>query len=416
MPKKKGPPYVDDPECKYVVVENPWPSIHYNAARNSDYYQEVGTWLRYALNKAAYPETIYSRKTRSDLVVKFSEDVDITPLLGAHYWPNFLKQRDAKRESSCIFEFNYRQHGHPETHQWAGQEIDLQDPPRWRGVVPFKQPYHPPAYADLRRDNLSCRDLGIPMPVPREDDVVPDPQPEVPQPKPQERQSRDRSLFSFVDAIQPKVEEAPAPAPASRPPPPPVAEPNPDQQTRDLPSSRISKFDVDPYEQDEAAASFLKAEPTDLRLPPLGAAVKREAGSAHVKPDPGPSDELRREFDEYQRALSSAAANVEGPAKDEPYVPSAELIAEFNELQSLGHWQEPVRLSPALHPATLAFKEEQRQRQAARGNVKYEQGERYRRQPGDILRINNPSIRILIQSQIPEDGKIGDKNRVAGYH
>ena len=63
MPKKKGPPYLDDPECKYVVIQNPWPSGRAGAARDDAYYQEVGAWMRYALNKAAYVDTVYSQNT-----------------------------------------------------------------------------------------------------------------------------------------------------------------------------------------------------------------------------------------------------------------------------------------------------------------------------------------------------------------
>lgn len=65
MPKKKGPPYPDeDMDGRYVIVENPWPagrSGPSGAVRTADFYEEVGAWLRYALNKAEYPETIYSR-------------------------------------------------------------------------------------------------------------------------------------------------------------------------------------------------------------------------------------------------------------------------------------------------------------------------------------------------------------------
>ena len=67
MPKKKGPPYSEeDLDCKYIVVENPWPagvSGLSGAARTQEFYDQVGAWLRYALNKAEYPETIYSRNT-----------------------------------------------------------------------------------------------------------------------------------------------------------------------------------------------------------------------------------------------------------------------------------------------------------------------------------------------------------------
>lgn len=63
MPKKKGPPYLDDPECKYIVIQNPWPPGRHGFQRNEGFYQEVGAWMRYALNKAAYAETVYSVNT-----------------------------------------------------------------------------------------------------------------------------------------------------------------------------------------------------------------------------------------------------------------------------------------------------------------------------------------------------------------
>ena len=139
---------------------------------------------------------------RSDLVVKFSQDVDIRPLLGAHFWPNFLKQPGSGLEISSIFEFDYRRQGHPEnrmsfvclycsTHpqirdvdQWAIHEVDLDDPPQWRGKVPFKQPYHPPTFAEVQKHNMSCAEFALPMPRPRELEVDPEPQPEALQPKP----------------------------------------------------------------------------------------------------------------------------------------------------------------------------------------------------------------------------------------
>lgn len=216
MPKKKGPPYLDDPECKYVVIENPWPSGRSTCVRDEAYYQEVAAWLRYALNKAAWPETIYSRNKRSDLIVKFAQEVDVKPLLGAHFWPNFLKQPGARIDRSSIFEFNYRRNGHPENHQWTLHEVDWGDPRRWGGNVPFKQPYPPPAFAQLQNNIMSCADLALPMPKPRDEPAGPEPQPEAPPPPEadaaeQARESREpSSLYAFAHGLTPKVEAVPA--------------------------------------------------------------------------------------------------------------------------------------------------------------------------------------------------------------
>ena len=116
----------------------------------------------------------------------------------------------------------------------------------------------------------------------------------------------------------------------------------------------VSLFDsskFDPYERgkltshasgtiadrctEEAAANFLKAEPTDSRLPPPSASVKQEAGASAIKPEPsGPSEELRREYQEYQQTQRARIVKEEQAVKGEPHRPSAELVAEFNDYQN----------------------------------------------------------------------------------
>ena len=79
MPKKKGPPYpIEDLDCKLIVVENPWPAGHggpTGAERTQEFYHQVGAWLRYALNKEEYPETIYSRNTVRAMVFRFDSSL-----------------------------------------------------------------------------------------------------------------------------------------------------------------------------------------------------------------------------------------------------------------------------------------------------------------------------------------------------
>lgn len=52
---------------------------------------------------------------RSELIVKFAQNVDITPLLGSHHWPRFHRRPGAKQVISYIFEYKYITNGDPET-------------------------------------------------------------------------------------------------------------------------------------------------------------------------------------------------------------------------------------------------------------------------------------------------------------
>ncbi len=63
MPKPKGPPYVDDPECQYVVIGDPWPGGRDSSNRDARYFDKVAFWLFYMLGEQASPDTIYYVKT-----------------------------------------------------------------------------------------------------------------------------------------------------------------------------------------------------------------------------------------------------------------------------------------------------------------------------------------------------------------
>lgn len=45
MPKKKGPPYTDIPECKYVVVVHPWGMLDAGKRSQKD-HDRLGFWIR----------------------------------------------------------------------------------------------------------------------------------------------------------------------------------------------------------------------------------------------------------------------------------------------------------------------------------------------------------------------------------
>ena len=62
--KKKGPPYLDDPGCKYVVVIDPWGM---NGAGNRDKgdVDRLGCWVQFMLREqlGVSLEVVYKRGT-----------------------------------------------------------------------------------------------------------------------------------------------------------------------------------------------------------------------------------------------------------------------------------------------------------------------------------------------------------------
>ena len=60
---KKGPPYDDDPGCKYIVIENPWPGNKTGKSRDPLFYNQVCAWVRFMLDKAEEPECVFSVNT-----------------------------------------------------------------------------------------------------------------------------------------------------------------------------------------------------------------------------------------------------------------------------------------------------------------------------------------------------------------
>lgn len=63
MAKKKGPPYTDDPGCKYITIEDPWPGHASGKDRTGVYYNWLGAWVYFMLGKKAGPEVIFSVNT-----------------------------------------------------------------------------------------------------------------------------------------------------------------------------------------------------------------------------------------------------------------------------------------------------------------------------------------------------------------
>lgn len=56
---KRGPPYDDDPGCKYIVIEDPWPGDKTGKSRDQKYYNFLCAWVRFMLGKAHEVECVY---------------------------------------------------------------------------------------------------------------------------------------------------------------------------------------------------------------------------------------------------------------------------------------------------------------------------------------------------------------------
>jgi hypothetical protein len=70
MAKKKGPPYLDDPGCKYVVIIDPW-GMESAKDRNQEDVNRLGSWIGFMLreqsgidgNSSISLEVVYMRRT-----------------------------------------------------------------------------------------------------------------------------------------------------------------------------------------------------------------------------------------------------------------------------------------------------------------------------------------------------------------
>ena len=120
--------------------------------------------------------------------MKFSDNLDVSRLLGRHDWSKICLKPAAEGSFSYIFEYNYGMKGHPDDRecfvfvtmyhshlyrrctpldQWLSFALrDLtRDVALQNGALPIKQPYPPPEWADCKDRLRSCRDLALPMPL-----------------------------------------------------------------------------------------------------------------------------------------------------------------------------------------------------------------------------------------------------------
>ncbi|KAI5980573.1 hypothetical protein EDD15DRAFT_2382230 [Pisolithus albus] len=166
MPKSRGPPYADPPPATYIVVIRPW-SVEAPPKRTQRDYDRVGTWIAYILWDAAgrgrsIPniESIYRMKTRDETIIQLPLGTDISPLLGEHHWPSFVKgwkHNGGAGQSTLVFLYNWKNNGDPANHNWEEFFPNVLS----LSSVPIKSPYPRPSWARLPSTLTS---LALPIP------------------------------------------------------------------------------------------------------------------------------------------------------------------------------------------------------------------------------------------------------------
>lgn len=352
MAKKKGPPYTDDPGCKYIVIDDPWPGTKQGRDRKDNFFNLVGMWVYFMLNRKDIPESIFSVNTRAEVIVKLPEHVDITPILGAHVWRQCFTDgapQDIERVS-YVFEYNYRTKGDPGSHQWS-EHYPIVDPiPRG---FPVRQPYAPMHWATHQGRN--CADLALPLPKTRQRTPTPPPNEFTPYHAPAHLDAARAAQFVEEGEGQtPDVQCAWADDREVKP-----------ELEAAAPVLFVDKRD--PYEEEDAALQFVKQEPCDSSASSI---VKQEITEVRVKEEvhdvPVKMEEQRAPATPAQAQPSAAflaafqrleqrTRAAQGQTAVSPSTPeNAQLSAQLaNENAGRGRPAELVRVKPEPEEHTL---------------------------------------------------------------
>jgi hypothetical protein len=60
MGKRKGPPYSDPDDCKYIVVANPW-GMNQAGSRGQRCVNNLGAWLNRMFDRMGTADVVYMR-------------------------------------------------------------------------------------------------------------------------------------------------------------------------------------------------------------------------------------------------------------------------------------------------------------------------------------------------------------------
>ncbi|RDX53592.1 hypothetical protein OH76DRAFT_1342275 [Lentinus brumalis] len=327
---KRGPPYDDDPGCKYIVIEDPWPGDATGKDRKERFTNLVCAWVRFMLNKQHEVECIYTVNTRNEVIVQLPQDVDIVPILGAHPWRNILtagNARDANRVS-YVFAYDYRNKGEPSKHNWQEIYPTVTGDPPAHLRFPVKFPYPHVSWATPRGKN--CADISLPLPPMRQPTPVPDTSLFAPYQHPSQLTAGTVNNAEARRGTEPHTEQR--------------------SQSQGPPPTQASK--IDPYEEDDHAVHSLRQSSTADVQP----SIKTESHNAPIKQEQvlyGPSKTFRSAIEELQQARRMHAQGLSHPPidhsatnesvntkrEDIPSTPSDSFVAAFNAIRR-GHSSE----------------------------------------------------------------------------
>ncbi|KAM5534849.1 hypothetical protein V8D89_011404, partial [Ganoderma adspersum] len=172
---KRAPPYEDDPGCKYIVIDDPWPGNKIGKERDQFYWNCLCAWVRFMFGKKHEPECVFSVNTRNEVIVQLPAEADIVPILGAHPWVKTLTHGDPRDRDrvSHVFAYDYRMKGEPDKHNWLANyaTTEGEDPPEHLRF-PVKFPYPHVSWASPK--GKSCASISLPLPPTRQPTPIPD--------------------------------------------------------------------------------------------------------------------------------------------------------------------------------------------------------------------------------------------------
>ncbi|PIL36841.1 hypothetical protein GSI_00531 [Ganoderma sinense ZZ0214-1] len=332
---KRAPPYEDDPECKYIVIDDPWPGNKVGKERDALYWNYLCAWVRFMFDKKHEPECVFSVNTRNEVIVQLPAEADIVPILGAHPWVKVLTRGDPRDRDrvSHVFEYDYRMKGEPGNHNWLANHATTTGDPPPHLRFPVKFPYPHVSWASPR--GKSCANISLPLPPTRQPTPIPDTSGFTPY------QRASQLTSSTISSAEARKEERRDRNPQSGGP------------------SQSGK--IDPYAKESNALRTVKQEETDVKP-----RIKRENG-AHVKTEAvksepalyAPSKSFRSAVEQLQQSRAShdgRFATLPGepselggvkPEEEPPRGPSDAFIAAFHNVRGD---EEHEQRAPAPEP------------------------------------------------------------------
>ncbi|KAI0316976.1 hypothetical protein OF83DRAFT_1123649 [Amylostereum chailletii] len=285
--KMNTPRYdLEDADCTFIVVAG-GPQL------NANFYAFLGQWLSYIFSKDFVIDEVFWMRTRNEVIVGVSKDLDIIPVLGAHKWKHFCTDVEQRTKSDVlVFEYNYPMKGPPGKQQWRD------DVPRLTGderKFHFVDPYPAPSYVERPSNVL---DIALPLPA----GLRPTPPP----PDSQDGPSEPPSSIPKGSKLDPYEQETLAAQSLSS------SNVKAEQTPEDVEADRILQESFDEYQRMISQSGLIGPTPEKKEEPPTEEEMRI----------------LQQNFDAVQRAAGSIT--LPEPVKEE--APDAEADRILNEL------------------------------------------------------------------------------------